>query len=553
MVLQMARPSARVGTLNRQYRRRYPADIRRILDGPGSSFTRPTGWGREGITLTLGTASSAQAKAAHARISADVEAIFATLRAGPRPLSHKETVALSGEVYRALIAEHEENPGDVERWMRAEVENLRAESGQHGPASLKVETDAERKRRGFEGLFGARVSALLSRKALWVEEESRSRLLEQVSAAVRQGNLLLMDRAAGDYTPDPQAHRFPEVPAFTASTPSGRGKLTMAALFERWEKHPEQQNTSPDTKRRYQGVFAAVSKFLGNPDAREVSSGDLQRYVEARMEATESPLSPRAARDVHKAALSSVYGWATTKATLTGVKANPAAGVGIKVVKARATRPKGLTDPEAHRLVDAALAVQVAEAPPQTLPAARRWAILVCFYTGSRIGAVAQLRSEDVSVRPDGATIRFTPEAGEGIKGDARVVPVHPRLVELGFLAFVEAAPPGPLFYNPSQRRRAAARIPQGDLVARELAEWAGKVVAASDLGKVLHAIRHRFMTCCRHAGIEEQYVEAIAGHAPGSQNRQYGEFPMAVLARELCRLEAARVEGRPAPAAEGS
>jgi integrase len=544
MVLQMARPSARAGTLNHQYRRRYPTDIRRILDGLGSSFTRPSGWGREGITLTLGTASGTQAKAAHARIAADVEAIFATLRAGPRSLSHKETVALSGEVYRALIAEHEDNPGEVERWVRAEVENLRAESGQHDPSSLRIETEVERKLRGFERLFGARVDALLSSKALWVEEESRGRLLEQVSAAVRQGNLVLMERAAGDYSPDPLAHRFPEVPALTATTLRGRGKLTMAALFERWEKHPEQQNTSPDTKRRYKGVFAAVSKFLGNPDAREVSSADLQRYVEARMEAAENPLSPRAARDVHKAALSSVYGWATTKATLTGIKANPAAGVGIKVVKARATRQKGLTDAEAHRLVDAALAVQAVEAQPRTLHAARRWATLVCFYTGSRIGAVAQLRSEDVSVHPDGAMIRFTPEAGEGIKGDARVVPVHPRLVELGFLAFVKAAPLGPLFYNPSQRRRANARIPQGDLVARELAEWAGTVVAAPDLGKVLHAIRHRFMTCCRHAGIEEQYVEAIAGHAPGRQNRQYGEFPVAALARELLRLDPMRVEG---------
>ncbi|MDP4024160.1 hypothetical protein Q8W71_16140 [Methylobacterium sp. NEAU 140] len=544
MVLQMARPSARLGTLNHQFRRRYPADIRRILDKLGASFVRPSGWGKEGITLTLGTANSTQAKAAHARISADVETTFAALRTGPRHLSHKEAVALSGEVYRALIAEHEDDPGEVERWLKAEVENLKAELGQLGPASLKIETDAERQLRDRESLFGTRVTAILQGKGLWVDADSRARLLEQVSGAVRQGNVVLMGRAAGDYTPDPQADRFPEVPAFSAPTPRGRSKLTMAALFERWEKHPEQQNTSPDTKRRYKGVFSAVSDFLGNPDAREVSSGDLQRYVEARMEAADSPLSPRAARDVHKAALSSVYGWATTKATLTGIKANPAAGVGIKVVKARATRPKGLTDIEAHRLVEAALAVHVVEAQPRTLPAARRWATLVCFYTGSRIGAVAQLRSEDVSVRPDGATIQFTPDAGEGIKGDARVVPVHPRLIELGFLTFVEAAPVGPLFYNPSQRRRADARISQGDLVARELAEWAGKIVAAPDLGKVLHAIRHRFMTCCRHAGIEEQYVEAIAGHAPGSQNREYGEFPIAVLARELLRLDPMKVEG---------
>ena len=72
------------------------------------------------------------------------------------------------------------------------------------------------------------------------------------------------------------------------------------------------------------------------------------------MEATDKPLSPRAARDVHKAALSSVYGWAASKAAVTGIKANPATGVGIKVVKPKATRTKGLTDAEAQRLVIAA-------------------------------------------------------------------------------------------------------------------------------------------------------------------------------------------------------
>ncbi|MGH1574130.1 hypothetical protein ACRAWG_30210 [Methylobacterium sp. P31] len=207
-------------------------------------------------------------------------------------------------------------------------------------------------------------------------------------------------------------------------------------------------------------------------------------------------------------------------------------------------RQKGLTDAEAHRLVTAALAISEAEAIPQTGQSARRWATLICFYTGSRIGAVTQLRREDVQESKEGALIRFTPEAGEGIKGDARTVPVHPRLVELGLLAFVRAAQSGPLFYKPGQRRIAKATTAQSDLLARDLAEWAGRIVEAPDLKKVLHAIRHRFMTCCRYAGIEEQYVEAIAGHAPGSQNRQYGDYPLSVLARELRKLEAEKVEG---------
>lgn len=56
-------------------------------------------------------------------------------------------------------------------------------------------------------------------------------------------------------------------------------------------------------------------------------------------------------------------------------------------------------------------------------------------YTGSRIGEVAQLRRGDI-VDVDGVhpMIQLTPEAGTIKDGEFRHVPVHPRLIELGFL-----------------------------------------------------------------------------------------------------------------------
>jgi hypothetical protein len=52
-------------------------------------------------------------------------------------------------------------------------------------------------------------------------------------------------------------------------------------------------------------------------------------------------------------------------------------------------------------------------------------------------------------------------------------------------------------------------------------------------------------MTVARLAGIEEQYTEAIAGHSSGKQNRDYGEFPLTVLHREIRKLDPIAVEGR--------
>jgi len=167
-------------------------------------------------------------------------------------------------------------------------------------------------------------------------------------------------------------------------------------------------------------------------------------------------------------------------------------------------------------------------------------------YTGSRIGEMTQLRKEDV-VEQDGVTaLCITPEAGTVKDREFRLVPVHPRLIEIGFLTFVASAPDGALFFDPAQRRRKDAKTPQSELVAGDLSTWS-RTVGLGDprLLRPLHALRHRFMTCARHAYLAEQYVEEIAGHSPGTRNRSYGSFPLKVLYRELIRLSPDVVEGR--------
>jgi hypothetical protein len=52
------------------------------------------------------------------------------------------------------------------------------------------------------------------------------------------------------------------------------------------------------------------------------------------------------------------------------------------------------------------------------------------------------------------------------------------------------------------------------------------------------HAWRHRFKSVCRRAGIEEEYHEALTGHTSGgSEGRDYGEYEVQVLYREICKI----------------
>lgn len=76
----------------------------------------------------------------------------------------------------------------------------------------------------------------------------------------------------------------------------------------------------------------------------------------------------------------------------------------------------------------------------------------VCAYTGARVNEITQLRGEDVSEVNGIWTVHITPEAGSVKTGEARSVPLHPHLIELG-LVEVLSGTKGPIFYDPVRHR----------------------------------------------------------------------------------------------------
>lgn len=549
MVLRMSRPTTRKGTANPCYRKRIPADVKRVLDQLPAAY-RPRGWGKEEIVITLGTADRRAAGAEFARIAADVEVRFAALRAGVRRLSHKEATALAGAAYRELTAAHEDDPGAAVGWLKEFAGNELARQSHfvHGPEQpafrpLTIPT-GDTERATMEHRFGAEADSLLSREGLIVDDESRHRLIAELAKARDDAALRLARNAEGDYRPDPAAERFPEwTPAAAKPDLAGCKKLTLLDMFDNWAAHPEQAQQARGTLKRYKSVFTAVMTFLNNPDARTITTADLQRYVEARMAGEGvAKLQPKVARNVHKAALRSVYGWSVGKRL---VPNNPAEGVRIKVARAKRLRSKDASDEEAQALARAALGTPEA-APAGSLDAAKRWCSMIALYTGCRIGEATQLRREDFTTASGIQVIRITPEAGDVKDREARLVPIHPRLTELGLLDFVGRCPKGPLFYEarPASKSEAASR--RYELRARDLAAWA-RVVAMTDplLLKPLHSLRHRFVSLCRKAGVEDQYMKAMTGHEPGDQSERYGQFDVPTLYRELVKLRPEIVEGR--------
>jgi integrase len=165
------------------------------------------------------------------------------------------------------------------------------------------------------------------------------------------------------------------------------------------------------------------------------------------------------------------------------------------------------------------------------------WLPLLGLFTGARLEEIGQLRVSDVQRREypdrDGKMLagwflhitEATDEQGQDnrIKNAAseRLVPVHPELVRLGFIAYVEklANQKGRVFPD---------LVPNiyGRLTAK-WGEWFGpylrNVCGVTDRRKVFHSFRHTFKDYIRRARVAEGVQRQLMGHAGKDVADDYG------------------------------
>lgn len=222
---------------------------------------------------------------------------------------------------------------------------------------------------------------------------------------------------------------------------------------------------------------------------------------------------------------------------------NVAAANRYSVPKAVVVRDKGYTDAEATAILKVANRSML---PPEDGSRERRslanrltgrWVPWLCCYTGARVAEITQLRKQDISQQYEIDCLRITPEAGSVKTGIYRVVPIHPHLISMGFLDFVQSQPDGPLFYETKTDRKEGTNTP---------AQWAGNALARwikGELGDAMpkvqpnHAWRHRFKTVGRDAGLDLHYLNVIQGHSDGKAATDYGKTTIKALYREICKV----------------
>jgi len=492
--------------------RRVPADL------VGTFTSRKSNKPLQAIRVSLGTKlSRREAEAMARRLSVEWEERFAAVRRerGPAP-----AFLIPSEIARYA--------SERVRWRPEKDETVRRHGytqEQLAAANAIARIDLEQTRRdlalGRTDTIGKQLEAFADLRGLDLPSKSearRSLSIDLLKAEIRAITAILT-RDSGDVVEAPEAISAPR-PA------KAKAAKTLREVYDKWsavKRRPPKTIKSAEAAVRNFEAFAkdvplhALTREGGNAFRAHLlttahESGNKERTAKKQLDWVKTLLN-FAERDLR---------W---------IKRNLWSGISIE--KTRGS-PRELWEPEDLRgLFGTPLFTKYAIPKASKASAdAAYWVPLLGAFTGARISEIAQLRIEDV--RASGAVpyLAFR-DTGEGrslkTKATRREVPIHSRLLRLGFLEYVAdikkrgAVQVFPAI-NPSSSNGAGASVGQ----------WFGEYKKGLGFGtntKVFHSFRHTVRSRLIESGVAETIIDRLLGHEEaGERARKNTRLSLASL-----------------------
>lgn len=486
------------------------------------------------IKFSLQTSEPSEVKKRNAEIDVYLENLFSSLRKEAIALTFKQTVALSGEVYKSWVNALEENPENID-WGRVLEDNNAALSGEYGKLKVAVLPKEEKIKQALELRFGKIADVVLAQHALQIDKPSRERLLEQTAKAMNEAATKLKKFADADYSEDDLGKRFP---TWSEAKPKKKIKakpvLDMMKLVDDWWVEAERAGLSYSTYDGYKRTFDNFCAFLKHKDATKVTPEDVVAFKDDRLQRTSKTtgekISPKTVRDQDLAGLKSVFGWALNNRYM---KSNPASDVKVKVGKKEKLRERYFTNDEIKAILTHAQNYEPSGAERKQFIDAKRWVPWICAYTGARIGEILQLRKQDFKKIEGHWTYRITPEAGTVKTHEYRVVPIHDHLIEMGLLDFVNHTTTDYLFIVARNVDEAKKQVRTR---RTKMAEFIREVYKDPHL-KPNHGWRHTFRTIAREIdNYDPKVLDDITGHSSRTEGDKYGESRVKAKAQLMAK-----------------
>jgi len=527
----------RKGSQNVQFRQRIPQDI--LQKARGKTLSIPIGneivakrlsEKADSVVISLKTANPSEAKTRHAEVVAYLESVWESLRNGPVTLTHKQAVALSGDVFKIFLSAFENDPGSPEMWEHVIALNNEAVEGKYGQHPITIPT-LQTAIDSLEKQFGGFVDVILSKRSLEIDQESRVKVLKQTAQALTDAAKQAKRFAQGNYSDiDGPLKRFPDwedaVPHKTLAGPT----ISMKQLVEDWWAEAKLSGRSESTMEGYKRTINQFVTFLGHNDATKVTPQDVLDFKDHRLTTvspkTGRPASPKTVKDCDLAALKSIFGWALNNRK---IKTNPAHGITVAVPKKKKVREQYFKKEEREAILKAAMNYKHGKAEAHKTAMGKRWIPWICAYTGARVGEIAQLRKEDIQYDEGFWTYRITPEAGTVKDGNFRAIPIHEHLIEQGFLDYVNQSTGEYLFLN---IKRGQSIKGKRQALKNRVREFVRRHFKDKNL-QPNHGWRHTFKTIAREIdNYDPKVIDDITGHAASNEGDKYGESTVKAKAR---------------------
>lgn len=317
-----------------------------------------------------------------------------------------------------------------------------------------------------------------------------------------------------------------QIQAVECSPDTGTGLLLEPGIVDQWKAEGSKR---PKTVAMVKATAGKFHVGIGKIPVDQITKSHLIDFKNRLLLEGQSVANV----NIRLSHISLLLGWAARNDI---VPSNVAVGTSLPNPQSRKSRRKPFKLPELKAIFGSPVFAE-RQRPAGGKGEAAYWIPVIALYTGARVREIAQLRCGDVreveySDAEGGmhkawclSITEDTDEAGleTAIKTDAseRLVPLHPKLIELGLVEYIHklSDPKGRVF----------PLLPE-DIYGNPAAKWGEwfsgylrKACGVTDKRMTFHSFRHTFKDYARDARIEEGIQRQIMGHEGGDVADSYG------------------------------
>lgn len=354
--------------------------------------------------------------------------------------------------------------------------------------------------------------------------------------------------------------------------------MTISEIVEAYNQTPSRDNTSKETKERVASKMNLLADIIGkNKVIRQITADDLQELVYtipfipsrfgsgktanktiqqaikmAKVDETLPRLSVKTQNDYIQT-LSSVFMWAKQKKF---IDENPFDEVEMPAQDIRAKQgdkylPFSITQLQAIFNIPVYRGCKNNRSgrlkPGEKIfRDAYFWVPLLGLYTGARLNEICQLVLDDICIKEGINIININDTDGKKVKTIAgiRNVPIHPVLLKLGFLEYVEQQRKDK--YNKLKRLFPELKLNSRNEYSAGMSKWFNRTLDKVNETiqnpddklqekHVFHSFRHTFRTELRnHAVPKERVVRLCGWEAKDGLDEHYGTISMKELYKTI-------------------